>query len=200
MKIVIVKYNAGNIRSVNNALWQLGYEAEITDDPHTIQTADKVIFPGVGQAETTMQYLRATQLDRVIRRLTQPVLGICLGMQLLCSHSQEGDVECLGIFDLPVLKFVPPSNPHPQYKIPQMGWNTLEQVKGPLFDAEHAHSYMYFVHSYYVPLGKATIATTHYIQPYSSALQHQNFYATQFHPEKSGPEGLKILKNFLERT
>ena len=198
MKIVIIKYNAGNIRSVNNALLRLGYEAEITADPEKIKAADKVIFPGVGEASTTMAYLRDTGLDEVIIGLKQPVLGICLGMQLMCSYSEEGDVQCLNIFDEKVRKFQLPKNNDANIKIPHMGWNKIMQVQAPLFDASLEGEYVYFVHSFYVALGADTAATTNYIQPYSSALQKNNFYATQFHPEKSGSIGERILANFLK--
>lgn len=196
--IVIIKYNAGNIRSVNNALLRLGYEAEITADPDKIRCADKVIFPGVGEASTTMKYLNETGLSSLIKELKQPVLGICLGMQLMCSHSEEGDVPCLGIFDEKVRKFqLPVPNPL-NIKVPQMGWNQITDVKSPLFDASLEGEYVYFVHSYYVAQGEDTAATTDYILPYSSALQKDNFFATQFHPEKSGPVGERILMNFLK--
>jgi imidazole glycerol-phosphate synthase subunit HisH len=196
--IVIIKYNAGNIRSVNNALLRLGYEAEITADSDKIRLADKVIFPGVGEASTTMKYLNETGLSLLIRELKQPVLGICLGMQLMCSHSEEGDVPCLGIFDEKVRKFqLPVQNPL-NIKVPQMGWNQIYDVKSPLFDASLEGEYVYFVHSYYVAKGTDTAATTDYILPYSSALQKDNFFATQFHPEKSGPVGERILMNFLK--
>lgn len=197
-KIVIIKYNAGNIRSVNNALLRLGYEAEITADPAQIQQADKVIFPGVGEASTTMAYLRETGLDKVIVNLKQPVLGICLGMQLMCSHSEEGHVDCLNIFDEKVRKFQLPEANVENIKIPHMGWNQITDVKTPLFDASLEGEYVYFVHSFYVALGEDTAATTNYILPYSSALQKDNFYATQFHPEKSGSIGERILANFLK--
>lgn len=196
--IVIIKYNAGNIRSVNNALQQLNQEAEITADPEKITRAHKVIFPGVGEASTTMKYLNDTGLSDVIKSLKQPVLGICLGMQLMGSFSAEGDVKCLGIFDETVKKFILP-NPNPNnLKIPQMGWNRIINLKSNLFDASLEGQYVYFVHSYYVSSGPHTAATTDYILPYSSALQHDNFFATQFHPEKSGTVGQKILKNFLK--
>ncbi len=198
MNLVIIKYNAGNIRSVNNALLRLGYEAEITADPEKIMKADKVIFPGVGEASTTMDYLRKTELDKLIVDLKQPVLGVCLGMQLMCSHSEEGDADCLNIFDEKVVKF-PLPNPNPQnIKIPHMGWNQIYDVKSDLFDPSLEGEYVYFVHSYYVAKGADTAATTDYILPYSSALQKDNFFATQFHPEKSGPVGERILKNFLK--
>lgn len=196
--IVIIKYNAGNIRSVNNALLRLNQEAEITADPEKIRRADKVIFPGVGEASTTMKYLNETGLSPLIKSLTQPVLGICLGMQLMGSFSEEGNVKCLGIFDEPIKKFqLPQPNPD-NLKIPQMGWNRIFDLKSDLFDASLEGQYVYFVHSYYVSSGIDTAATTDYIIPYSSALQRDNFFATQFHPEKSGLVGQKILENFLK--
>lgn len=198
MKIVIVKYNAGNIRSVSNALVRLGYEAEITDDEEKIRNADKVIFPGVGEASTTMDYLRRTGLGSLICSLKQPVLGICLGMQLMCAYSEEGDTECLGIFDVPVKRFLL-LEPNPDnIKIPQMGWNNITDVRNPLFTKEQEGQFVYFVHSFYVPLCPWTAATTNHTLDYSSALQKDNFYATQFHPEKSGSVGEAILRNFLE--
>lgn len=198
MKIIIIKYNAGNIRSVNNALQRLGYEAEITADPEQIKGADKVIFPGVGEASTTMAYLRETGLDKIIVNLKQPVLGICLGMQLMCSHSEEGNVDCLNIFNEKVRKFQLPEPNSDNIKIPHMGWNQINDVKTPLFDPSLEGEYVYFVHSFYVAQGEHTAATTDYIIPYSAALQKDNFYATQFHPEKSGSVGERILANFLK--
>jgi imidazole glycerol-phosphate synthase subunit HisH len=192
MKIAIIKYNAGNIKSVSNALSRLGVEHSITDNPDEILAADKVIFPGVGEASTTMEYLGKKNLDLLIRELKQPVLGICLGMQLMCRHSEEGDTNCLGIFDLPVQKF------DTELKIPHMGWNSLADVKPPLMDAGLEGQYVYFVHSFYVPVAKETAAVSHYGIPFSAALQKNNFYATQFHPEKSGDVGERILKNFLK--
>jgi glutamine amidotransferase len=198
LSIVIIKYNAGNIRSVNNALIRLNCEAEITADPERILKADKVIFPGVGEASSTMKYLRESGLDQVIIQLKQPVLGICLGMQLMCSFSEEGNVDCLGIFDEKVRKFQLPVNNPEHLKVPQMGWNTIHDLKGDLFNASMEGQYVYFVHSYYVAKGKDTAAVTDYIVPYSSALQKDNFFATQFHPEKSGSIGEQILNNFLK--
>ena len=195
MNIVIIKYNAGNIFSVDSALKRLGVEATITDDKELIRNADKVIFPGVGEAGSTMKYLRDNTLDVLIQSLKQPVLGVCLGMQLLCKHSEEGDVDCLGIFDADVKRFRPTEQCH---KIPHMGWNTIESVKNPLFDKSLENQYVYFVHSYYVPVNDNTIATTDYTLPFSAAIHKNNFYATQFHPEKSGSVGESILKNFLE--
>lgn len=191
MKVAIIKYNAGNIRSVDHALRRLNVIPEITDDPHTITSADRVIFPGVGEAGSTMKYLKARGMDRLIAGLTQPVLGICLGQQLMCSWSEEGDTRCIGIFDQPVRRF-PDS-----LKVPHMGWNSLDRVKGSLFRKEMEGSYVYFVHSFYVPLCENTAAETEYMIPFSAALQRDNFYATQFHPEKSGDPGEQILSNFL---
>lgn len=198
LNIVIIKYNAGNIRSVNNALLRLGREAEITADPEKIRKADKVIFPGVGEAGTTMAHLRKTGLDKVIINLKQPVIGICLGMQLMCGFSEEGNVECLNIFDEKVRKFRLPVSDARNIKIPHMGWNTIRKLQSPLFDQSLEGEYVYFVHSFYVALGAHTAAVTDYIQPYSSALRKDNFYATQFHPEKSGSPGERILANFLK--
>lgn len=195
MGIVIIKYNAGNIFSVDSAMKRLNVDALVTDDVELIRKADKVIFPGVGEASTTMKYLRETGLDNVIKDLKQPVLGICLGMQLMCKHSEEGNADCLNIFDVDVKRFI--SQKH-EDKIPHMGWNTITDVKNPLFDASLEDQYVYFVHSYYVPLNLNTAATTDYILPFSAALHKQNFYATQFHPEKSGSVGEYILTNFLK--
>ena len=198
MKTVIIKYNAGNIRSVNNALIRLGYESEITADPDKIIKADKVIFPGVGEAKKTMEYLNETGLADLIKELRQPVLGICLGMQLMCSHSEEGDVPCLNIFDEKVKKFVLPYPNPDNLKVPHMGWNRIYDLKGDIFDQSLEGEYVYFVHSYFVASGEHTTATTDYIHPYSSAVQKDNFFATQFHPEKSSKAGEKILSNFLK--
>lgn len=195
MKVAIVKYNAGNIRSVNCALRRLGVEAHVTADKEWLQSADKVIFPGVGEAETTMKHLRATGLDGLIKDLRQPVLGICLGMQLMCRHSEEGNVDCLRIFDADVKRFVPQRH---EEKVPHMGWNTVGKLNSPLFQGVRDGEFVYFVHSFYVPDGEFTVATTDYILPFSAALHKDNFYATQFHPEKSGDTGEKILRNFLE--
>ena len=195
MNIAIVKYNAGNIYSVDYALRRLGVEATITADKETLLKADKVIFPGVGEAETTMNYLREQKLDLLIKDLKQPVLGICLGMQLMCSHSEEGDAECLGIFDIDVKKFQPKCH---EEKVPHMGWNTLTNTHSALFKGFEKEEFVYFVHSFYVPLNEHAAAQTEYILPYSSALHKDNFYATQFHPEKSGAVGERILRNFLE--
>lgn len=195
MKVAIVKYNAGNIRSVDCALRRLGVEAHVTADKEWLQSADKVIFPGVGEAETTMKHLRATGLDGLIQDLRQPVLGICLGMQLMCRHSEEGNVDCLRIFDADVKRFVPQRH---EEKVPHMGWNTVGKLNSPLFQGVRDGEFVHFVHSFYVPDGEFTAATTDYILPFSAALHKDNFYATQFHPEKSGDTGEKILRNFLE--
>lgn len=194
MKVAIVKYNAGNIYSVIHALKRLGVEPLLTDDPALLANADKVLFPGQGEASNAMQYLREHKLDKVIRRLKQPLLGICIGQQLLCKHSEEGDVDCLGIFDTEVRRFQPVRH---EDKVPHMGWNTLRDTRSKLFEGFTEEEYAYFVHSYYVPLCHETAATTDYIIPFSAAMQRDNFYATQFHPEKSGSVGERILKNFL---
>jgi len=196
--IVIIKYNAGNIESVNNALNRLGVNAEITADPVKIRDADKVIFPGVGEASTTMEYLRKHQLDKLIVSLQQPVLGICLGLQLMCSHSEENNTLCLGIFDEKVKRFIPKPGEEFVTKVPHMGWNRISDLKCSLFNEEIENQYVYFVHSYYASEGEHTAATCNYIVPFSAALQKDNFYATQFHPEKSGTVGAKILENFLK--
>lgn len=190
--IAIIKYNAGNIRSVQNALNRLGYESIITDSPTEIKTADKVIFPGVGEASTAMKYLKERLLDELIVSLTQPVLGICLGLQLMCNFSEEGNTKCLGIFDTSVKKF-PATD-----IIPHMGWNNFTQLKSHLFTGVNTEDNVYFVHSYYAEINENTIATTNYILPYGSAMQKNNFYATQFHPEKSARVGEQILNNFLQ--
>ncbi|WP_120469068.1 imidazole glycerol phosphate synthase subunit HisH [Bacteroides acidifaciens] len=194
MKVAVVKYNAGNIRSVDYALKRLGVEAVITADKEKLQSADKVIFPGVGEAETTMKHLKATGLDELIKNLRQPVLGICLGMQLMCRHSEEGAVDCLNIFDVDVKRFVPQKH---EDKVPHMGWNTIGSTNSKLFEGFTEAEFVYFVHSFYVPACDFTAATTDYIHPFSAALHKDNFYATQFHPEKSGKTGEKILMNFL---
>lgn len=198
MNIVIIKYNAGNIESVNNALNRLGVNAEITADHDKIRKADKVIFPGVGEASTTMAYLRENKLDELIVSLKQPVLGICLGLQLMCSHSEENDTKCLGIFNEKVKRFIPKSGEEYITKVPHMGWNAIKDLKSDLFTADLENEYVYFVHSYYAEKSEHTIATCNYILPFSAALHRDNFYATQFHPEKSGTIGAKILENFLK--
>ena len=193
MDVAIIKYNAGNIRSVDYALQRLGLNAEITDDPERILSADKVIFPGVGEAGTTMAYLRERELDKLILSLTQPVLGICLGQHLMCQWSEEGDTRCIGVFDQEVKQF-----PAQKLKVPHMGWNSLDKVSGDLFPETLLGSYVYFVHSYYVPACEDSTALCNYIVPFSAAMQKGNFYATQFHPEKSGEPGQEILSNFLK--
>lgn len=194
MKVAIVKYNAGNICSVINAVKRLGIEPLLTDDPEELRTADKVIFPGQGEASNTMQYLRERGLDKLILSLKQPVLGICIGMQLLCRHSEEQDTDSLGVFDVDVKRFRPTKH---EDKVPQMGWNEIYDTKSALYEGFEKNEFVYFVHSYYVPLCEHTIATTDYVQPYSSSLHKDNFYATQFHPEKSGSVGERILRNFI---
>jgi imidazole glycerol-phosphate synthase subunit HisH len=190
--IAILKYNAGNIRSVQNALKRLGYESIITDDPSELSGADKVIFPGVGEASSAIQYLRERGLDKTILSLKQPVLGICLGLQLMCRYSEEGDTKCLGIFETDVRLFPPVD------KIPHMGWNNFLTIKGDLFKGITLNDNVYYVHSYYAEISSCTLATCDYILPFSAAMQKDNFYATQFHPEKSADKGEIILKNFLE--
>lgn len=194
MNVAIVKYNAGNIYSVVNALKRLGIEPLLTDDAELLKKADKVLFPGQGHAAEAMDYLKARRLDEVIRDLKQPVFGICVGQQLLCKHSEEGDAECIGIFDAEVKRFQPERH---EDKVPCMGWNKLIDTKSPLMEGLGEHPYVYFVHSYYVPICKETIATADYIISYSASMHKDNFYTCQFHPEKSGKVGEQILKNFL---
>ena len=193
MNVAIVKYNAGNIYSVVNALKRLGIEPLLTDEAEQLQKADRVLFPGQGEARGAMEYLKARRLDEVIRNLSQPVLGICIGQQLLCRHSEEGDTDCIGIFDAEVKRFQPARH---EDKVPCMGWNWLHDTKSPLMQGIEGE-YVYFVHSYYVPLCSETIATADYILPYSAAMHKDNFYTCQFHPEKSGRVGEQIIKNFL---
>ncbi len=196
MQVAIIKYNAGNIFSVDCALRRIGVDAVITDDSRTILAADKVIFPGVGEARAAMEYLQQHGLDELIRRVTKPLLGICIGQQLLCRHSEEGDVDCLGIFDADVVRF---KTDDPSVKIPHMGWNDINVVAPtPLLGNDVDKKYVYYVHSYYAPVCRHTVATTDYIQPFSAAMQRDNFFATQFHPEKSGDVGETILKNFIQ--
>ncbi len=192
MNISVIRYNAGNIQSVSFALERLGVNFTITDDPETIRKSDKVLFPGVGEASSTMKYLRERKLDQLIRELKQPVFGICLGMQLLCRHSEENNTECLGIFDEEVKRF----QAGPQFKVPHMGWNQLALSNGWL-DPALDNQNVYFVHSYYVPVNPHTSAITEYIVPFSAALKKDNFYAVQFHPEKSAEAGERVLKSFL---
>jgi len=201
MQVAIVKYNAGNIYSVVNALKRLGIDPLLTDDAELLMKADKVLFPGQGHAGEAMDYLRARKLDQVIRDLKQPVFGICVGQQLLCRHSEEGDTECIGIFDAEVKRFMPERH---EDKVPCMGWNELK-VKGledekvnPILKNLGEHPYVYFVHSYYVPVCQDTIATADYILPYSASMYRDNFYTCQFHPEKSGKVGEQIIKNFID--
>lgn len=193
MAVAIIDYNAGNVRSVLFAMERLGVDAILTDDPAKIQQADKVIFPGVGEASTTMAYLHDKKLDEVIRSLTQPVLGVCLGMQLLCAYSEENDTPCLGIIPQQVKRFQPNNGE----KVPHMGWNSVQTPGNTIFTPKVNDAYVYFVHSYYVELGPHTTATTNHIHPFSAGLQKDNFYATQFHPEKSGSVGETIIQNFL---
>ena len=195
MSIVIIKYNAGNIFSVEHAFKRLGVDAIVTADKELIKKADKVVFPGVGEASSTMHHLRETGLDKLIVDLKQPVLGICLGMQLMCSRSEEGNTDCLNIFDAEVKRFMPVRH---EDKVPHMGWNNIADVNSALFDSSLENRFVYFVHSYYVALSEYTAATTDYIHPFSAAMHKDNFYATQFHPEKSGGVGEQILKNFLK--
>jgi glutamine amidotransferase len=204
MNVAIVKYNAGNVYSVVNALRRLGVEPLLTDDAEALQKADRVLFPGQGEASGAMKYLRERRLDEVIRNLRQPVLGICIGQQLLCRHSEEGDVDCIGVFDADVRRFSPTRH---EDKVPCMGWNKIEvrserlevrDMPCPLFEGLGDEPYVYFVHSYYVPLCQHTVAVADYILPYSASMHKENFYACQFHPEKSGKVGERILENFLK--
>lgn len=191
MKIAIIKYNAGNIRSVDFAIRRMGYDPVITNDHSALRNADKVIFPGVGEAGTTMRYLREKGLDKLIRELKQPVLGICLGLQLLCAFSEESDTECIGVFDINIKKFQAGD------KVPHMGWNNISNASGKLISPGMDEQYFYFVHSYYAPVCNYTAAITDYINPFSSVLERDNFFATQFHPEKSGKAGEELLKTFI---
>lgn len=195
MDVAVIKYNAGNIYSVVHGLTRLGIDPVVTDDADTIRSADCVLFPGQGEASKTMEYLKSHHIDSLIKDLKQPVLGICIGMQLMCAHSEEGNTPCLGIFDVPVKLFHPQKH---EDKIPHMGWDTLTNLKTPLFDNIGENEYVYFIHSYYVPLNPYTIAENNYTLPFSAAIHRDNFYATQFHPEKSGRTGENILRNFLE--
>ncbi|HLP64147.1 imidazole glycerol phosphate synthase subunit HisH [Flavobacterium sp.] len=190
--IAIVKYNAGNITSVKNAIEQLGYSCLVTDDKAILKLAEKVIFPGVGEASSAMNYLKEKGLDEVIKNLTQPVLGICLGQQLLCQYSEEGNTECLGIFEATVKKF------EPKLKVPHMGWNTISRLNSTLYNGISDVEDFYFVHSYYAEITNETSAICEYIVPFSASMQKDNFYATQFHPEKSSSVGEQLLLNFLK--
>ncbi|WP_286755795.1 imidazole glycerol phosphate synthase subunit HisH [Roseivirga sp. UBA838] len=192
MSVAIVNYNAGNVQSVTYALQRLGVEPVLTDQAEVLQSAEKVIFPGVGEASTAMEFLRKKGLDVVIKNLKQPVFGVCLGLQLMCKHSEENNTDCLGIFDVQVKKFVP------KLKVPQMGWNNLEQMNSPLFKGLPDEPFVYYVHSYYAELSDHTVAETNYVNRFSAALQKENFYALQAHPEKSGKVGEQILRNFLK--
>ena len=194
METVIIQYNAGNIQSVLYALERLGVNALVTDDSEKIKSASRVIFPGVGEASTAMQYLKERQLDQLIVSLKQPVLGICLGMQLMCAYSEENNTDCLGIFNEQVKQFKPDTI---SVKVPQMGWNTITHLQSSLFKGVEEDSYAYFVHGYYASIGTHTIAQTNYILDYSSALHKDNFYGVQFHPEKSAKVGEQIIQNFL---
>jgi imidazole glycerol-phosphate synthase subunit HisH len=196
--IAIIKYNAGNVQSVQYALQRLNVESIVTDDIEEIKRATRVVFPGVGHAAPAMQYLKERKLDELMVSLTQPVLGICLGLQLMCKHSEEGNTDCLGIFDEGVKLFVPSEDE--KVKVPQIGWNSIYDFRSELFEGLKQRDFVYSVHSYYAALGSETVATTNYIQPYSAALQKDNFYAVQFHPEKSGTVGDTIIKNFITLT
>lgn len=198
MKVAIIKYNAGNIQSVTFALERIGINPIITNNPDELQSADKIIFPGVGEASSAMTYLRDNNLDKLIVSLKQPTLGICLGMQLMCNHSEEGDTNCLGIFDSSVKKFDFEKQQENILKVPQIGWNAIYNLNSKLFNKIKENEYMYFVHSYYVKKSEEMIAATNYGIGYSSALQKNNFYAVQFHPEKSSDAGQQILQNFIE--
>lgn len=194
MKVAIIKYNAGNTQSVIYALERLGITPVLTNHPDELRSADKIIFPGVGEAQSTMKHLRELQLDQFIPSLTQPLLGICLGMQLMCEYSEENDTQCLGIFRTPVKKFIPEN----LEKVPHMGWNDITVKNNSWLGQEMSGSDMYFVHSYYVPLIEETVASCEYITAFSAALQKDNFYAVQFHPEKSSTQGLEVIQRFLE--
>lgn len=195
MRIAIIKYNAGNVQSVQYALQRIGSDSIVTDNIEVIQKADKVIFPGVGHANAAMEYLKEKGLDKIIVDLKQPVLGICLGMQLMCNHSEEGDTNCLGIFDTEISLFK-----SSVFKVPQIGWNNIYDYQSVLFEGLTEAAFVYTVHSYYAAVSKDTVAKTEYILPYSAALQRDNFYGVQFHPEKSGTVGETILRNFINQA
>lgn len=198
MQVAVIKYNAGNVQSVLFALERLGANAVLTDDIETISKADKVIFPGQGEASTAMEYLREKSLDQLIPDLKQPFFGVCLGQQLLCEHSEENDTPCLGVFPVKVKKFIPES--YLEFKVPHVGWNNLLELKNPLLEGLNETSYVYYVHSYYCELSEFTIAQTHYIHDFAALMHRENFYAMQAHPEKSGKVGERILENFLSKT
>jgi glutamine amidotransferase len=198
MKVAIIKYNAGNIMSVDYALQRLGVSAVVTDNIDEIKAADRVIFPGVGEAGTTMKYLKERNLDKLLSDLKQPVLGICLGLQLMCRYSEEGNTKCIGIFNEDVKKFTPQVFPDTRIKVPHMGWNRIYNLESGLFEGDMFDHHAYFVHSYYASTGGDTIALCDHGIPFSAALHRDNFYATQFHPEKSGKAGSQVLKNFIE--
>lgn len=196
MKIAVIKYNSGNVQSVLYALERLGADAELTDDPAKIRAADKVIFPGQGEASTAMTYLKARKLDSLIKDLKQPFLGVCLGLQLLCEHTEENDTECLGVFPVKVKRFIPENSQ--EFKVPHVGWNELENLTAdPLLHGLPANPFVYYVHSFYAEMSEYTIATTHYIHDFSAILHRDNFWAIQAHPEKSSKVGEKLLENFL---
>ena len=198
MKVAIIKYNSGNVQSVLYALERLGADAELTDDPAKIRAADKVIFPGQGEASTAMTYLKTRKLDSLIKDLKQPFLGVCLGLQLLCEHTEENDTECLGVFPVKVKRFIPENSQ--EFKVPHVGWNELENLTAdPLLHGLPANPFVYYVHSFYAELSEYTIATTHYIHDFSAILHRDNFWAIQAHPEKSSTVGEKLLENFLRR-
>lgn len=197
MNVAILKYNAGNVRSVQIALERIGIDAVLTDDHAALLAADRIIFPGVGEASSAMAYLKDKNLDKLLLSCKQPVLGICLGMQLMCAYSEENDTNCLGIFKERVRRFKPTAA---NEKIPQMGWNNITDLKSSLFDGIQSGSYCYFVHGYYADIGEHTAAVTSYCGEYSSALQRNQYYGVQFHPEKSAEVGMKILENFLKLT
>jgi len=192
MKIAVIKYNAGNVYSMKSTLERLKINPVLTDDPEKIMSADKVIFPGVGEAGSAMEYLKKHELDKVIKELSQPFLGVCLGLQLLCRHTEENNTDCLNLFNVSIKKFPP------KLKVPQIGWNSITFNDDPLFAGIKQNEYVYFVHSYYAKIGEETISTTDYIIPFSSAIRKNNFYGVQFHPEKSGTVGENIIKNFIE--
>jgi glutamine amidotransferase len=198
MQIAVIKYNAGNVQSVLYALERLGANAVLTDDVETISKADKVIFPGQGEASTAMHYLKEKKLDKLIPDLKQPFFGVCLGQQLLCDYSEENDTPCLGVFPVKVKKFIPES--YLEFKVPHVGWNNLLDLKNPLLEGLNEESYVYYVHSYYCELSEYTIAQTHYIHDFAALMHRDNFYAMQAHPEKSGKVGERILENFLSKT